>query len=111
MMTRIEINFSNERGDITVPMNSTLSPYAVIRFDGNGLFRATWVVDGRVLEEVATTVTFGNTMTIRMGTGTMLPTFEPGAHSLTLRVVEPTPAFAIPVVRYFVTGEPDDEKD
>lgn len=102
---RIELNFQNDRGEITVPLNSRLKAYAVIRFDGNGLFRASWVVDGRVLEEVAITVTYGNTLTIWTSSSTIIPTFEPGPHTLTLRIKEPKPHFKIPVIRYFVTGK------
>ncbi len=104
-MTRIELNFSNNLGDITIPMNSRLDAYAIIRFDGNGLFRASWLVDGRILEHVAINVTSGNTLTLRTAAGTIIPTFEPGPHSLTLKVEEPVPGFKIPVITYFVTGE------
>lgn len=104
-ITRIELNFSNNRGEITVPINSRLRPYAVIRFDGNGLFRAAWEVDGRKLEEVAIPVTFGNTLTLYIREGTVLPTFEPGPHRLTLKVYEPLTNFEIPFITYFVTGD------
>ncbi len=104
-ITRIELNFSNGRGEITVPMNSRMRPYAIIRFDGNGLFRAVWEVDGRKLEDVAINITFGDTLTLRTRPDTILPTFEPGPHRLTLNVTEPAAGFDIPVITYFVTGE------
>ncbi len=104
-MTRIELNFSNHRGDITVPMHSKILPYAIIRFDGNGSFQAVWEVDGRALETIAVNVAFGKTLTLHTGPGTTFPTFEPGPHSLTLKVKQPIPKFKIPVIQYFVTGE------
>ncbi len=104
-ITRIELNFSNNRGEITVPLNSKLYPYAIIRFDGNGLFRATWEVDGRILEEVAISITFGRTLTLHIRENTVLPTFEPGPHRITLKVHEPSTGFKIPVIAYFVTGD------
>ncbi len=107
---RIEIGFQNQRGEITVPMNSKLKAYAVIKFDGNGLFRATWMVDGRVLEEIAITVSYGDTLTIWTSSSTIIPTFEPGPHTLTLKIKEPKPSFKVPVIRYFVTGEMSKEK-
>ncbi len=102
---RIELNFSNNRGEITVPLNSGLYPYAIIRFDGNGLFRATWEIDGRILEEVAINITFGRTLTLHIRKNTVLPTFEPGLHRITLKVHEPSTGFKIPVITYFVTGD------
>ncbi len=110
-LTRIEMNFSNGRGDITVPMNSSLGAYAVIRSNGNGLFRAAWEVDGRPLEELAFNMSFGSTLTVRTGQGTILPTFEPGPHRLSLKVREPVPAFSVPVIEYFVTGEEEKARE
>lgn len=107
-ITRIELNFQNDRGEIAVPINGEILPYAVIRFDGNGLFRAAWMVDGRPLEEVAINVTFGDTITLRTSPGTVFPAFEPGQHTVTLKINEPAPPFDIPVIRYFVTGERKD---
>jgi hypothetical protein len=104
-ITRVELNFQNDRGEITVPLKSRISAYAVIRFDGNGLFRASWEADGRVLEEVAIHVVFGKTLTLTTRPATILPTFEPGPHYVALRIKEPVPGFDIPVIRYFVTGE------
>lgn len=104
-ITRIELCFQNDRGEMAVPINSKLRAYAVIRFDGNGLFRAAWEVDGRILEEMAFNVIFGKTLTLWTGPGVVLPTFEPGPHRLTLIVEEPAPPFEIPTIQYFVTGE------
>lgn len=104
-INRVELNFQNDRGEITVPMNSKLRAYAVIRFDGNGLFRASWVVDGRAIEEVSIVITYGNTLTLWTAPGTVLPTFEPGPHTLTLQIKQPRPVFRVPVIRYFVTGQ------
>jgi len=103
-ITRIELNFSNHRGDITVPVNSRFSAYAVIRFDGNGLFQAAWVADGRTLENISVNVVFGKTLTLHTGQGTVIPTFEPGSHSLNLKIHAPVPEFEVPEITYFVTG-------
>ncbi len=101
---RVELNFQNDRGEITVSVNEKLKAYAVIRFSGNGLFRAFWVVDGRVVEEVTLTLAFGNTLTLWTRPETVLPTFEPGPHTLTLKIEQPKPAFKVPAIRYFVAG-------
>lgn len=102
---RVELNFFNDRGQATVARGSVLHAYAVIRFDGNGLFRARWEVDKRILEEVVTNVTHGDTLTVRMQRGISLPTFEPGPHRVRLNIEEPTPDFELPVIQYFVTAD------
>ena len=103
-ITRIELTFANQQAEATVPQDARLHARAVIRTDGNGPLRATWLVDGRPLETVALNLSLGSTVTLQTGAGTRLPTFEPGPHSVTLRVQEPAPPFPVPVIRYFVTG-------
>ena len=101
---RVEITFPNERGEITVQRNyKDLKAKAIIRFNGNGPFRAAWVVDERTVEFVTVMVTFGDTLTIETAPATVLPTFEPGIHSVTLNIMDPLPPFNVPVVNYVVT--------
>ncbi len=101
---RLEITFPNGFGSITVPKGARLAARAVIRCSGNGAFRADWVVDGRVVETVTRTVTYGKTFELTTPAGA-LPTFEPGPHTVTLRIREPRPGFDPPVVRYLVVME------
>lgn len=108
-LRRIELQFPNQRGEITVPLHSRLAARATIQFDGNGLFRAAWVVDGRVIETVSLTVTFGDTLTMDTAPSTVLPTLEPGPHDLTLRIEQPLPSFTVPVIRYWVITNSEDE--
>ena len=102
---RAELYFNNHRSEITVPMHSKLGAYAVLKTDGSGLLRTAWAVDGRILERMDINLTFGSTVTINTSPNTILPTFEPGPHRLELQILEPTPGFAVPGIRYFVTGE------
>jgi hypothetical protein len=99
---RVELLFPNNRGDITVPINSKLSVKAIVQFNGNGLFRATWEVDGRVLENVAINVSYGDTLELVAKKTTVLPTFEPGPHRVTLKIEQPKTSFVVPTVNYFV---------
>ena len=47
---RVEITFPNERGEITIQKNfKDLKAKAIVRFNGNGPFRAAWVVDERTV--------------------------------------------------------------
>ncbi len=104
-LSRVELSFAGGLGEATVSQGEQLAATALLRFDGNGQFRATWVVDGRVLGAVSFPVTFGSTVRLRTGAAVVLPTFEPGPHRVTLRVIEPALAFAVPSISYFVTGE------
>ncbi len=102
VIDRVEITFQNGFGSITLDRGARLTARAVVRFSGNGVFRATWLVDGRPLEQVQHIVTYGNTLTVEAGRAIPLPTFEPGGHTLTLKVEQPAGAIPAPVVRYFV---------
>ena len=100
---RVELQFSNGRAQITVPGNSKLTARALIQFNGNGLFRATWLVDDIIVGIVSTTVTYGDTLTIDTAPEVVLPTLEPGLHRLMLRVEEPASALTMPAINYMVT--------
>jgi hypothetical protein len=104
---RLELRFDNGRGDVTVPKDSTaLAAYADILFNGSGQLIVQWEVDDRVLAVVHDYLTFGSRTIIRTPTVPPLPTFEPGLHRLTLRVLQPAVSFDIPVITYFVTAAP-----
>ena len=100
---RIELTFPDGRPQTTVARNSPLTARAVVQFNGTGPFRAAWVVDGRSVELVTAMVTFGDTLTIESGAATVLPTFEPGPHELSLRIEEPKTTLPSPLIRYNVT--------
>ncbi|MBI1820996.1 MAG: hypothetical protein HYR79_04730 [Nitrospirae bacterium] len=106
---RVELRFSNGQAETIVPRNGKLSTQAIIQFNGNGLFRASWLVDDRVVEAVSTTVTFGNTLTVDMAPPTRLPTFEPGQHRLTLRIEQPVSSLTIPTLIFMVTADENSE--
>ncbi len=106
-LQRVELRWEDGRGETTVPKDfAGLAGYADILFNGNGQLIARWEVDGRTLAIVHEFLTFGSRVTIRTPSVPPLPTFEPGLHRLTLRVVQPATNFEIPVIRYFVTGAP-----
>jgi len=102
---RLEIRFENGFGSVTVAQNERLRAEAVIRFSGSGPFRAEWRVDGRPVEPVNLIVANGSTLHLSTAPSTVLPTFEPGAHEVTLRILDPTPSPGSPVIRYMVTME------
>jgi hypothetical protein len=104
---RLELRFDNGRGDVTVPKDSAnLVAYVDILFNGSGQLIAQWEVDDRVLAVVHEYLTFGSRTTIRTPAVPPLPTFEPGLHRLTLRVLQPAVSFEVPVITYYVTAAP-----
>lgn len=105
-LSRVELMFQNGRGDITIPLRyPDLRVYAILRFTGTGILRATWKVDGRIVATVLEPVLFGEVLMFVMPRTPPLPTFEPGLHRVTLDVAEPRPAFKLPEITYFVTAE------
>ncbi len=106
-LARIELVFINSRGDITVPLRyPNLRAYAMLRFSGIGLLRATWKVDDRLVGSVVEPTVFGDS---RIVASPELSTVEPGLHRVTLDVVDPRSAFRIPEITYFVTAEEYEE--
>lgn len=106
-LNRIELIFPNGRGDITIPLRyPEFRAYALLQFTGNGFVQGNWKVDGRIIGPIAEPVVFGEMLILA---SPVLPTFEQGLRRLTLEVTEPKPAFKIPVITYFVTGEEYEE--
>ena len=100
---RVELVFDNGFGSITVPQHSRLGATATLRFSGNGPLRAEWRADGRPIEQVNLIVTHGATLRLPLAPTTVVPTFEPGPHTLTLAILAPQPTFDLPTIRYLVT--------
>jgi hypothetical protein len=101
----VELRFDNGRGEITVQKDARdLVASADILFNGTGLLIAAWEVDGRTLAVVQEFLTFGSRAVVATPGVPPLPTFEPGRHELTLKVLQPATTFAIPTVSYYVEG-------
>ncbi|HHM04535.1 MAG TPA: hypothetical protein ENJ19_02170, partial [Gammaproteobacteria bacterium] len=104
VINRVELQFENGRGDITVPLNASLKAQALINYTGNGVLAARWVVDGRPIQQINRSLSFGSDVVIETGDIPPLPTFEPGSHRLSLQILQPRANLRIPVLRYFVRG-------
>jgi len=104
-ITRIELVFDNGRAQATIPRNGRLSAHASIQFNGNGLLRAAWLVDGNPIEIVNRNVVFGETVILDTSPITLMPTFADGAHEVTLRIDQPQTALRMPQIQYFVSGD------
>ncbi len=94
-------------GRATVPRNSNaLRALARITYNGGGLLRAQWKVDGQVLGYVTQYLYPGiRGVSIKSPQVPGLPTYDTGRHSVELEIIDPSPPFEEPVIYYYVTQE------
>jgi len=99
---RIELSFANGFGSTTVSQNDVVTAQAQIRFSGNGVFKAQWLVDGRIIENVYLLLSSGSLLSLPMADSSRLPTFEPGLHEVKLLILQPQTSLKMPIIKYFV---------
>lgn len=105
---RISMYFGNGRAEATVMKYANdLKAYADIRYNGSGLLKGYWEVDGRLLSYVSQPLPAGQQITLTTPDIPALPTFETGTHTLRFVVTNPEPSQGIPlpVLVYFVTTD------
>ncbi|PKN37918.1 MAG: hypothetical protein CVU62_09365 [Deltaproteobacteria bacterium HGW-Deltaproteobacteria-2] len=105
---RISVYFGNGRAETTVmKYASDLKAYADIRYNGSGLLKGYWEVDGRLLSYVSQPLPAGQQITLATPDIPALPTFETGTHTLRFVITNPEPGQGIPlpVLVYFVTTD------
>ncbi|MCF8028909.1 MAG: hypothetical protein K9K81_11135 [Desulfobacteraceae bacterium] len=95
-----------ETGRATVPRNfQHLSAAADITYNGGGLLRAQWKVDGQVIGYVTRYLYRGvRAVSIESPPVPGLHTYDTGRHSVVFEVIDPEPGFEEPEVFYFVTA-------
>lgn len=108
-ISRIALNFDNEKPATIVERDGKLMARAEIGFKGNGLLRAAWEVAGpnpdgnnprfRVLADVQQPLGGREAAII---SSPRLPTDSNGAYLVRLRIVEPATTLELPVIRYNV---------
>ena len=93
-------------GRITVPRNTRgLRAAATVTYNGQGLLRGRWVVDGQPVGLVNRQLTAGRReAVIASPTVPALPTYATGLHTVRFEILEPEPTFEIPSLLYFVTA-------
>lgn len=105
---RISVYFGNGRAETTVMKYANdLKAYADIRYNGSGLLKGYWEVDGRLLSYVSQPLSAGQQITLATPDIPALPTFETGTHTLRFVITNPEPGQGIPlpVLVYFVTTD------
>jgi len=102
-INRVELFFTdNQLGDITVSLNEEIKALAKIKYTGNGTLQWQWLVDGRVIQQGSRGLIYGSSLEITTDSIPPLPTFEPGQHHVSFRIVKPLVHFTIPPITYFV---------
>ena len=85
-----------------------LMAYADLKHEGTGLLQAQWLVDGVPFRTFTQSLAFAGRVTLASGQDRPgspplgLPTDRPGEHRVTLRILSPSLAFEVPILRYFV---------
>jgi hypothetical protein len=105
---RLSLYFGNGRAETTVMKYSTdLKAYADISYNGSGLLKGYWEVDGRLLSYVSQPLPAGQQTTLTTPDIPALPTFDTGTHTLRFVVTNPNPdqGIPLPALIYFVTTD------
>ena len=105
---RLSLYFGNGRAETTVMKNTAdLKAYADISYNGSGLLKGYWEVDGRLLSYVSQPLLAGQQTTLTTPDVPALPTFDTGTHTLRFVVTNPNPdqGIPLPTLVYFVTTD------
>jgi len=108
---RLSLYFGNGRAETTVMKDTTdLKAYADISYNGSGLLKGYWEVDGRLLSYVSQPLPGSQQITLTTPDIPALPTFDSGTHTLRFVVTNPDPdqGIPLPTLVYFVTTDQSD---
>lgn len=103
----LQLRFEDGKAYRVVPKDlPSLKAFADIKFEGTGLLRVQWLVDGAPFGAFITrALSFAADTTVDSGDVPGLPTIQPGIHEVSLRIMSPEANFTIPVIRYFVSAD------
>ena len=105
---RLSLYFGNGRAETTVMKYAAdLKAYADISYNGSGLLKGYWEVDGRLLSYVSQPLPGSQQITLTTPDIPALPTFDTGTHTLRFVVTNPDPdqGIPLPTLVYFVTTD------
>jgi hypothetical protein len=103
----LQLRFEDGKAYRVVPKDlASLKAFADLKFEGTGLLRVQWLVDGAPFGAFITrALSFAEDTTVDSGDIPGLPTVLPGIHEISLRILDPAATFTIPVIRYFVSAD------
>ncbi|PLY03403.1 MAG: hypothetical protein C0622_04440 [Desulfuromonas sp.] len=105
-ISRIQLSFDNGRPETTISRNQPgLRVHADLRFDGTGLLKGYWEVDGQMLAPVNQHLTYGKSLRLTTPAAPLLPTFVEGSHRVRLVITMPENEIPFPEAIYYVTSE------
>jgi hypothetical protein len=92
-------------GRITVPrFTKGLRAAATLTYNGGGVLRGQWKVDGQILSMVTRQINPGPRETIIASPLTpAFPTYGTGLHKVEFEILDPVPGFDVPMIYYYVT--------
>jgi PKD repeat protein len=103
----LQLRFEDGKSYKVVPKDfPSLKAFADIKFEGTGLLRVQWLVDGAPFGAFITrALSFAADTTVDSGDLPGIPTLMPGMHEVSLRIIDPAVEFTVPVIRYFVSAD------
>jgi PKD repeat protein len=103
----LQLRFEDGKAYTVVPKDFPgLKAFADIKYEGTGLLRVQWLVDGSPFGMFITrALAFAADTVVDSGTLPGLPTIMPGMHEVSLRIFDPAVDFTVPVIRYFVSAD------
>jgi hypothetical protein len=103
----LQLRFEDGKAYTVVPKDfPRLKAFADIKYEGTGLLRVQWLVDGIPFGTFITrTLAFAADTVVDSGVLPGLPTIMPGMHEVSLRIFDPVVDFTVPVIRYFVSAD------
>jgi hypothetical protein len=102
---------SSTPGRITVPRHTRdLKVLAKLTYNGTGMLRAQWRVDGQVLGFVSQHLPPGRRhVTLESPDTPPMPTFDTGRHRVELEILDPAVEFDEPIIDYYVVRDRNSE--
>ena len=106
-LNRIDLYFDGNTPHASVAMHDRLNAFARVSFNGSGLLRGYWQVDGHAYAPISVSLAGRESIVLKFSEQQFLPTFNPGTHRVEFVVTSPTPAFETPYALYLVSHTPE----
>ncbi len=98
---RIELEFSGGLIQTTVRRGDALRAKAVMNIAGQGVLRASWILDNQVIDQININLHYGSVLTL-FSSPILTGSLEPGRHTVRLMIHEPIVNLELPEIYFFV---------